>query len=69
MDLKNKKVLVLGLAKSGKAAVRLLEHFGAQITISESNKLEDIDGVEDYLARGIQVISGHVDEVVEGDYD
>ena len=69
MDLKNKKVLVLGLAKSGKAAVRLLEHFGAQITISESKKLEDIDGVEDYLARGIQVISGHVDEVVEGDYD
>lgn len=69
MDLKNKKVLVLGLAKSGKAAVRLLEHFGAQITISESKKLEDIEGVEEYQKRGIQVISGHVDEVVEGDYD
>lgn len=35
MDYKNKKVLVIGLARSGMAAIKLLNKLGAQITLSE----------------------------------
>ena len=46
MELKDKKVLVLGLARSGKAAVRLLQHFGAKITINESKEASLIEDYE-----------------------
>ena len=35
----NKKVLVLGLAKSGEAAARLLEKLGAIVTVNHSMKI------------------------------
>jgi UDP-N-acetylmuramoylalanine--D-glutamate ligase len=36
MNLKNKKVTVVGLAKSGQSAARLLKQLGAQVRISEA---------------------------------
>ena len=42
MDLKEKKVLVIGLARSGMAAIRLLHEIGVQdITLSERKEVED----------------------------
>ena len=41
--LKGKKVLVLGLAKSGKAAVELLDSLHATITVNEFADKEKID--------------------------
>ena len=65
-----KKVLVLGLAKSGKAAVALLEHFHADITINESKKKEDIEDYEDYVKKGIEVVcGGQPSELFERDFD
>ena len=37
----NKKVLVIGLAKSGKAAARLLRELKANVVINDRNSLED----------------------------
>ena len=42
MDLNGKHVLVVGLARSGMAAVRLLCKLGAQVTVSESKAREQI---------------------------
>ena len=42
MDFKGKKVLVVGLARSGMAAIKVLNTLGATITLSESKKKEDI---------------------------
>ena len=47
---KGKKVLVLGLAKSGKAAVELLKFMHADITINESKKKEDIPEYDTYVS-------------------
>ncbi len=42
MNLKNKKVLVIGLAKSGLAAIRLLKQQEAIITLTEKKDIENI---------------------------
>ena len=34
MDLSGKKVLVVGLARSGMAAIRVLKKLGAEVTLS-----------------------------------
>ena len=45
--LTGKKVLVIGLARSGQAAVRLLQKLNATITINEGKDLEKIDNYQD----------------------
>ncbi|EMD16206.1 UDP-N-acetylmuramoylalanine-D-glutamate ligase [Eggerthia catenaformis OT 569 = DSM 20559] len=70
MELKDKKVLVLGLARSGKAAVRLLQHFGAKITINESKEASLIEDYENYISQGIEVVSGgQPEELFDRDFD
>jgi UDP-N-acetylmuramoylalanine--D-glutamate ligase (EC 6.3.2.9) len=65
-----KKVLVIGLAKSGKAAVRLLYKLGATITINTNQKVDEIEEYEAYLEKGIEVIAGgHPEELFERDFD
>ncbi|MEG0685550.1 MAG: Mur ligase family protein, partial [Coprobacillus sp.] len=65
-----KKVLVLGLAKSGKAAVELLDVLHATITINESASQEKIVGYDEYISRGFEmVVGGHPDELFERDFD
>ena len=56
--LKGKKVLVLGLAKSGRAAVELLDAMHATITVNEFAAKDHIDCYDEYLARGIEMIAG-----------
>lgn len=68
--LKGKRVLVLGLAKSGKAAVELLDHLHANITVNEFAPRDKIDCYDDYITRGIEmVVGGHPDELFERDFD
>ena len=68
--LTGKKVLVIGLARSGKAAVKLLQKLNATITINEGKELEKIDGYQEYLDAGIEIVAGgHPDELFERDFD
>ena len=68
--LKGKKVLVLGLAKSGRAAVELLDAMHATITVNEFATKDHIDCYDEYVARGIEmIVGGHPDELFERDFD
>lgn len=68
--LKGKKVLVLGLAKSGKAAVELLDALHASITVNEFAKKEKIECYDEYVSRGIEmIVGGHPDELFERNFD
>lgn len=68
--LTGKKVLVIGLAKSGKAAVRLLQKLNAIITVNVNQDSKDIEEYEEYLASGIEMITGgHPKELFERDFD
>lgn len=68
MDFKGKKVLVIGLARSGMAAIRVLKKLGAEITLSESKKKEDIKEIDFLNENGVTVTDQSM-EVFEGDYD
>ena len=66
----NKKVLVLGLAKSGKAAARLLRQLNAEVVINDGNSLDGNSDAEEMLAEGFEVIAGsHPVELLDRGFD
>ncbi|MGD0547719.1 MAG: UDP-N-acetylmuramoyl-L-alanine--D-glutamate ligase [Terracidiphilus sp.] len=59
MDLKNKKVLVVGLGKSGLAAALFLRRRGAQVTVSDVRSAEALaKEIPALIEAGIMVESG-----------
>lgn len=66
---KNQKVLVLGLAKSGEAAARLLDKLGAIVTVNDGKPFEDNPTAQNLLEDGIRVICGsHPLELLEEEF-
>ncbi|MBD1379931.1 UDP-N-acetylmuramoyl-L-alanine--D-glutamate ligase [Metabacillus arenae] len=57
-EFKNKQVLVLGLAKSGLAAARLLHTLGAVVTVNDMKPLEDNEAAKELELLGLDVICG-----------
>ncbi|HVJ08077.1 MAG TPA: UDP-N-acetylmuramoyl-L-alanine--D-glutamate ligase [Acidisarcina sp.] len=59
MELKGKKVLVVGLGKSGLAAALFLRHHGAQVTVSDMRSAEALaKEIPALLEEGIAVEAG-----------
>ncbi|PTF75629.1 Mur ligase family protein, partial [Staphylococcus chromogenes] len=56
--LKGKKVLVIGLAKSGYECAKLLHQLGADVTVNDGKDLSQDAHAHDLEAMGIQVVSG-----------
>ena len=54
MDLKDRRVLVVGLARSGVAAAKLLIRLGAQVTANDSKTAEQLG--EKYKLQAEQTI-------------
>ena len=67
-DYKGKKVLILGLARSGLAAARLLVKLGAIVTVSEAKAPEAIPEREELVSLGVRLV-GQTPEIFEEDYD
>ena len=66
----NKKVLVIGLAKSGKAAARLLRELKANVVINDRNSLEDNPDAVEMMAEGFEVVTGgHPLELLDQGFD
>ncbi len=57
-NFKNKKVLVLGLAKSGESAARVLKALGAIVTVNDGKPFDENPAAQSLLAEGIKVITG-----------
>lgn len=68
MDLSGKKVLVVGLARSGMAAIRVLKKLGAEVTLSESKKKEDIKEIGFLDENNVEIV-GQDMSVFERDFD
>lgn len=67
MEYKNKKVLVIGLARSGMAAIKVLHKLGAQITLSE--RKEPNEEEKEYLESiGVEITDQDM-SVFERDFD
>ena len=66
----NKKVLVLGLAKSGESAARLLGKLGAIVTVNDGKPFEENPAAQSLLEEGIKVITGgHPLELLDEDFE
>ncbi len=63
-----KRVLVLGLARSGMAAVKLLHKLGAEVTVSESKALSEIKELPELQKMGVRVVNQDR-EVFEEEFD
>lgn len=68
MDLSGKKVLVVGLARSGMAAIRVLKELGAEVTLSESKKKDDIKEIGFLNENNVEIV-GQDMAVFERDFD
>lgn len=68
MDLKGKNVLIIGLARSGMAAIKVLNELGANITLSESKKREEIKQADKLSNMGVSIV-GQTEGEFEGRYD
>ena len=68
MDFTNKDVLVVGLARSGMAAIKVLRSLGAKITLSESKKKEDLKEAQALEEMGVTIRDQSM-EVFMYDYD
>jgi len=68
MDLNGKKVLVVGLARSGMAAIKVLKLLGAEVTLSESKSRDKIKEADELEKMGV-TITGQGIEVFNEKYD
>lgn len=68
-DFQNKKVLILGLARSGQAAAKLLSKLGAIVTVNDGKAFEENPSAQVLLEEGIKVICGsHPLELLDEDF-
>lgn len=66
----HKKILVLGLAKSGVSAAALLHKLGAFVTVNDKKPLSENPEAQDLLQQGIKVICGsHPVELLEEGFE
>ncbi len=69
-QLHQKKVLVLGLAKSGFTAARILNKLGAFVTVNDSKPFEENPEAQELLNMGVTVICGrHPEDLLEEGFE
>ncbi|TYR82634.1 UDP-N-acetylmuramoyl-L-alanine--D-glutamate ligase [Priestia megaterium] len=56
---KNKHVLILGLAKSGLAAAKLVKQLGATVVVNDQKPYEENEAAQQLEKIGIEVVCGH----------
>lgn len=69
-QLHQKKILVLGLAKSGFTAARILHKLGAFVTVNDSKPFEENPEAQELLNMGVTVICGrHPEDLLEEGFE
>ncbi|MBQ1550139.1 MAG: UDP-N-acetylmuramoyl-L-alanine--D-glutamate ligase, partial [Clostridia bacterium] len=68
MKFTGKKVLVVGLARSGMAAIKVLHELGADIILSERKPAEELKELAALKELGVTIV-GQDMEVFDQDYD
>ncbi|GGA32606.1 UDP-N-acetylmuramoylalanine--D-glutamate ligase [Kroppenstedtia guangzhouensis] len=65
-----KKILVLGLARSGVAVARLLHRLGAEVTVNDRKPRREAPEAEALEKAGIQVVlGGHPEDLIHREWD
>lgn len=65
----NKKIFVLGLAKSGFSAAKLLHELGARVTVNDEKSFDENPEAQSLLSLGIKVVTGsHPIDLLDEDF-
>lgn len=68
-QLRNKKVLVLGLAKTGLSVARHLQKHGALVTVNDYKPMAENKGAQALVEEGVRVITGfHPLDLLDEDF-
>lgn len=66
-DFKDKKIVVVGMARSGIAAARTLQGLGARVTATDSKPQEALPDLSELSAAAVTLaMGGHPDELLNG---
>ena len=66
----NKKVLIIGAARSGLAAAKLLRHLDAEVVVNEYKDKNSFNEYQELINLGVSVVCGeHPKELFEEDFD
>ena len=66
----NKHILILGLAKSGYAAARVLHEVGAILTVNDQKPYEENEAAQELEKMGIKVVcGGHPIDILDDHFD
>ncbi|MCH1623876.1 UDP-N-acetylmuramoyl-L-alanine--D-glutamate ligase [Fredinandcohnia quinoae] len=67
---RNKRILILGLAKSGLAAAKVLQSIGATVIVNDNKPFEENEAAKELEKIGIEVIcGGHPIEILDDHFD
>ncbi|MBS9336210.1 UDP-N-acetylmuramoyl-L-alanine--D-glutamate ligase [Fructobacillus papyrifericola] len=69
LDFNGKKVLVLGWAKSGRAAAKRLVELGAKVTVANRDAIKDDQDVTDLKKAGVHFVENDQAEALAADTD
>ena len=66
----NKKIFILGMARSGYACAKFLSKFNNEIVVNDASENQDKEHVSELQKLGIKVILGsHPDDILTSDFD
>ncbi|HJM83585.1 MAG TPA: UDP-N-acetylmuramoyl-L-alanine--D-glutamate ligase [Nitrospinota bacterium] len=68
-NYKGRRVLIIGLARSGLAATKLLVRLGAKVTITDMQSAEELNVPVQELPREVKLILGGHESVIIADYN
>ncbi|MDH4100112.1 MAG: UDP-N-acetylmuramoyl-L-alanine--D-glutamate ligase [Nitrospirota bacterium] len=66
-EFKDKKIVVVGMARSGIGAARTLQRFGARVTATDSRQQDALPDLSELTAAGVELaLGGHPDALLDG---
>ena len=66
----NKKIFILGMARSGYEAAKLLSKYNNNILINDSSDKQDESHLEELRKLGVSIVLGeHPDDILDESYD
>ncbi len=66
MELKGKRILVVGLGRSGAGAANLLSILGADVTVTDKKRKEQLGGFLDGISPSVNLSLGEYPESLRG---
>ena len=66
----NKKVFILGMARSGYEVAKILAARGNKVVLNDSNENQDIEHINELRELGVELVLGaHPDDLLTSDFD